>query len=76
MNPMIRKIVWFVLTVLVIGAVCWLLTVAIDIAGIPMPFGKIARVVVMIGGIFAVIFLLLDLVGISWRKGGSDNPLD
>ena len=69
MNPMIRKIVWFVLSVLIIGAVCWLLVVAVDIAGIPAPFGKIARAVVMIGGIFAVIFLLLDLVGISWKGG-------
>lgn len=66
----LQKLVWFVVYVLVIGAVCWLLLYAVEYIGLPQPFDKVAHVVIVVGGIVILIGALLDLVGVPiFRKG-------
>ena len=59
----ITSLVWFVFWVFIIGAIIWLLQYAIDYAEIKDPYRKVAKIVVMVGGIFVLISLLLGLVG-------------
>jgi uncharacterized membrane protein len=62
--PSIRDIARAVLMILVLAAVCWLLVWAIGYCEIDAPFNKIAKGIVVIGSIFCLIGILLDLVGI------------
>lgn len=48
--------------VIVVGAACWLLWWLVDFVGLPDPFGKVAKVIV---AVFAVVFLLDTLFGIT-----------
>lgn len=64
-----QSLVWAVIWIIAIGLICWLLLYAIDYAGIPQPFNKIARVIVVLIGIIFLINAILTLVGrpfINW----------
>jgi hypothetical protein len=62
--PTIAKIARAVLMLILIAAICWMLDWAVGYIGMPDPFNKVARGVVIIGGVFCAIAVLLDLVDI------------
>ena len=55
-------IVSLLVTILVIGLVCWLILYVIDLLPLPPPFHQVARVVVIV---IAVILLIRVLLGVS-----------
>lgn len=68
--PTIQKIARAVLWIIASGAVIWLLWWLVDFLGLPQPFAKIANGVLAVGGVFLLIAIILDLVGISLIKWG------
>lgn len=56
------QLVHVVLTLIVAGLIVWLLLYLIDYCGIPEPFSKVARVVVMVCAVLVVIGVLMSLV--------------
>ncbi len=52
-----------VIEILIVGGVCWLLWWLIDYAGVPMPFNKIAKVVIAVVAVLFLINVLLSLGG-------------
>jgi len=60
---LIKKVVWAVLVIIVLGAIFALLFWLIDWLALPPPFGRVAHGVLVVGGVFILIFLLLDLIG-------------
>lgn len=58
MMGLVALIVWIV----VIGVICGLLYWLIDACGIPEPFNKGAKVILMIVGVVLIIILLIGLV--------------
>ena len=60
---MIAGLIHLVIFVIIIGLVCWLLLWAIDAVGIPEPFHRVARVLIILVGCLAVILLLLQFAG-------------
>ena len=67
----IQALVRAVLVVIVLGAVCWLLWWLVGFLGLPEPFSKIAHGIVAVGGVFALIAVLMDLAGYPLIKRGS-----
>lgn len=63
--PMItlQRIVHLILVIIILGAVWWLLFWLLGYIGLPEPFNKIAHGVLAVGGVFALIAVLLDLAG-------------
>lgn len=64
-----QSLVMAVITIIAIGLICWLLIYLIGYAGVPEPFNKIARVLVMVVAVVFLINALLTLVGrpfITW----------
>lgn len=59
----VGSIVWAVVVILVLGLVFWLLHFAIDYVGVPEPFHKVARVVLVVAAVLCLISLLLSLIG-------------
>jgi len=55
-------LVGIVISIIVVGAICWLLWWLIGYLGIPEPFNKVARGVI---AVVAVLFLINILLGIS-----------
>ena len=58
----IDLLLWLVIYILVIGAVCWLLWWLIGFVGVPEPFAKAARGVVAVIGVILLITLLVQLL--------------
>lgn len=58
----LAQLVHVVLTLIVAGLICWLLIFLIDYCGIPEPFNKVARVVVMVVAVLVIIGVLVSLV--------------
>lgn len=54
---------WFIFVLIIAGVIFWLLSWAIDYVGVPEPFRKVARVVLVLLAVFILIGLLLSLVG-------------
>ena len=52
-----------ILYLIVGGLIFWLLHWAIDAVGIPEPFHKVAKVILIVLAVFVVIGILLSLVG-------------
>ena len=52
-------------TILVIGLVCWLILYVIDQLPLPAPFGQVARIIVIVVGVLLLIRVLLSLTGVS-----------
>ena len=59
---MIESLLWLVIYVLVIGAICWLLWWLIGFVGLPEPFAKIARGIVAVVAVILLIILLLQFL--------------
>lgn len=51
------------ITVVIVGLVCWLLWWGIGYIGLPAPFGKVARVIVALIALIFIINILLSLSG-------------
>lgn len=62
---MIESLVYLVIAIIVLGLVVWLLLYVIDAVGLPEPFRKVARAVILVVGVLIVILLLLNLVGVA-----------
>lgn len=60
---MAQKLLKFIITVLIIGAIYWLLMWLIGAVGVGDPFAKFARIGVIIVAVLALINALLALVG-------------
>lgn len=56
-------IVWAVLGIIVGGLIYWLLNYAIDVSGIPDPFRKVAKVILILLAILFLINVILTVVG-------------
>lgn len=52
-----------IIYLLIVGGVCWLLWFLIGYIGLPEPFNKIARVIIMVVAVLLCINLLLGLGG-------------
>jgi hypothetical protein len=57
----IDSLLSLVITVIIIGAVCWLLWWLIGFIGLPEPFAKVARGIVAVVAVIFLIGLLLHL---------------
>ena len=62
---MVASLVTLVVYILVIGLVFWLLNYLIDNVPIPDPFGRIAKVVLLVIAVLIVIVLLLQFAGLG-----------
>lgn len=60
---MIQGLVYLIVYLIIIGAVCWLLWWLIGFVGIPEPFNKLARGAVAVIAVLLLISVLLSLVG-------------
>ena len=59
----IASAVQLIFYLIIAGVIFWLLSFAIDYVGVPEPFRKVARVVLVLLAVFVVIGILLNLVG-------------
>jgi hypothetical protein len=71
---LMQKLVWFVLKTLVLAAVCFLLLWLNDKIPVPEPFHWVVRVAVLVVGVFALIFLLLEAIGYPLLPPGKTQP--
>jgi hypothetical protein len=62
-NLSIEGLVEAVVYCLVLGAVVWLLLWIIGYCGLPEPFNKVARMIIMVVAVLILIGLLLSFVG-------------
>lgn len=59
---MITTLVSIVLYIVVLGLICWLLMWLIDYVPVPEPFNKVAKIVIAVLGVVAIIYLLLGIL--------------
>jgi hypothetical protein len=59
----LSSLVGVVVYILIVGGICWLLWWLVAYIGLPEPFGKIARVIIAVVAVVAMINLLLSFVG-------------
>lgn len=62
-NLSIAGLVELVVYLLVVGGIIWLLLWIIGYAGIPEPFAKVSRIIIMIVAVLICINILLGFVG-------------
>ena len=62
-NLSIESLVEVVIYLLVVGGIFWLLLWLIGYIGIPEPFAKVAKIIIMVVGVLILINLLLGFVG-------------
>lgn len=62
---MIESLVSLLILVLVVGLVVWLALWAISELGVPDPFSRIARVLIVVIACLIVIFAALPMAGVS-----------
>ena len=65
---MIANLIYLVIYLIVVGLVIWLLTYLVDVIPLPEPFGRVARVAIIIIGVLIVILLLLNFIRLT--EGG------
>ena len=53
------------ITILVIGLVCWLILYVIDQLPLPPPFHQVARIIVIVVAVLLLIRVLLSVSGVS-----------
>lgn len=68
MNAMLAVIsgdslIHLVIAIIVVGLVLWLLNYLVTAVGLPEPFSKVAKVVILVIGVLFLINCLLGLVG-------------
>ena len=68
----LSSLVHVIIYILIIGGICWLLWFLIGYIGLPEPFNKIAKVIIMVVAVLLLINLLLGFAGgtplIAWHK--------
>ena len=52
-------------TILIIGLVCWLILYVIDLLPLPAPFNQVARIIVIVIAVILLIRVLLSVSGVS-----------
>lgn len=62
-NLSLASLVELVIYLLIVGGVLWLLLWLVDYIGVPEPFSKVAKIVVMIVGVLILINVLLGFAG-------------
>lgn len=70
----LQKLVQAILVIIVIAAVFGLLYWLINYLQLPPPFDYVARGVLAVGGVFALIGVLLDLAGYPIFRIGEGPP--
>lgn len=63
-----ENVLWAVIWVIVIGVCFYLLNWLIDYVGLPMPFSKVAKVILAIAAVVLLINLLMGLGGHSFIR--------
>lgn len=61
----LSSLVTFVVYLIVVGLIWWLLNYLVDAVGMPEPFYKVCKVVLLVVAVLFVIGLLLSLVGVQ-----------
>lgn len=61
----IQGLVWTVVWIIVAGLIFYLLHWAINYVGLPEPFNKVARVVLVVLAVLVLISILLNLAGVA-----------
>ena len=51
------------ITLVVVGLICWLLLWAVGYIGLPEPFAKVATVIIVLFAVIYLITILLPLIG-------------
>ena len=59
----IESLVRVVVTLCVLGGICWLLYWLVGFIGIPDPFAKVARAIIAVFAVLCLISMLLDFAG-------------
>lgn len=52
-----------VIVLVIVGLVLWLLSYLVSAVGLPEPFAKVAKVIILVIGVLFLINLLLSLIG-------------
>lgn len=60
---MVASLITLVVWLVVIGLVFWLLTYLVDNVPLPEPFGRVAKVLLLVVAVLIVITLLLQFAG-------------
>ena len=59
---MLVSLIYLLISILVLGLVLWLILFVIDQLGLPEPFGRVARIVVVVVGVLILIIVLLQFL--------------
>ena len=62
---MIESLIALLVFVLVVGLIVWLALWAIAELGVPEPFNKVARVLVILIAILVILYRAMPLIGVS-----------
>ena len=62
---MLEGLISLLILVLVVGIVVWLVLMLLDAIPMPDPFGRIARVLVIVIAVLIVLYRALPLLGVS-----------
>jgi len=62
-NLSIEKLVELVIYLAIVGGILWLLLWLIDYIGLPEPFSKVAKIIIMVVGVLILINVLLGFAG-------------
>lgn len=62
---MIVSLIYLLIYILIVGVVVWLALYVVQQLPLPEPFGRVARVVIMVIGCLVLILLLLNFVGMA-----------
>jgi len=62
----LRLLVRAIFLIIVLGAVLWLLHWLIMYLGLGEPYTKVANGILAVGGVFALIAIILDLAGVPF----------
>lgn len=57
------SLIHMVIVLVVVGLVLWLLSYLVSAVGLPEPFAKVAKVIILVIGVLFLINLLLSLIG-------------
>lgn len=67
--PSLAEIARFILQLIIAAAVFGLLYFLVEWLALPQPFGRVAMGVIMVGGVFTLIAMLLNVAGVNiWKN--------
>ena len=62
-NLSLSGLVEVIICLLIVGGIVWLLLFLVDYVGLPAPFNKVAKVIIMVVAVLILINILLGFVG-------------